>query len=59
MKESTQDQVEGKFHQAKGAIKEAAGKFNNDPDLEGEGLGEKIAGKIQEKVGQVKKVLGR
>jgi uncharacterized protein YjbJ (UPF0337 family) len=27
--------------------------------LEAEGAGEKIAGKVQEKIGQVKKVLGK
>jgi uncharacterized protein YjbJ (UPF0337 family) len=30
-----------------------------NPDLEGEGKEEKIAGKVQEKIGQVKKVLGK
>ena len=59
MKSSTKDQAEGKFHEVKGAVKEIAGKLSNDPDLEGEGLGEKIAGKVQEKIGQVKKVLGK
>jgi uncharacterized protein YjbJ (UPF0337 family) len=42
----------------KGKIKEVAGKLSDDPNLEAEGTGEKIAGKVQEKVGQVKKVLG-
>jgi uncharacterized protein YjbJ (UPF0337 family) len=31
----------------------------NDPNLEAEGQAEKIAGKIQKKVGQVEKVLGQ
>jgi len=57
MKPSTKDQIEGKFHEVKGKIKEAAGKLSDDPELEGEGLGEKIAGKVQQKIGQVKKVL--
>jgi len=56
MKSSTKDQAEGKFHEVKGAVKEIAGKLSNDPDLEGEGLGEKIAGKVQKKIGQVEKV---
>jgi uncharacterized protein YjbJ (UPF0337 family) len=43
----------------KGKIKEVAGKLSDDPNLEAEGTGEKIAGKVQEKVGQVKKVLGQ
>jgi uncharacterized protein YjbJ (UPF0337 family) len=31
----------------------------NDPDLQADGEAEEIAGKIQNKVGQVKKVLGK
>jgi uncharacterized protein YjbJ (UPF0337 family) len=57
MKTSTKDQVEGTFHEIKGKVKEAAGKLSDNPNLEGEGLGEKIAGKVQKKVGQVEKVL--
>jgi uncharacterized protein YjbJ (UPF0337 family) len=30
----------------------------NNPDLEAEGQGEKIGGKVQKKIGQVEKVLG-
>ena len=57
MKTSTKDQVEGTLHQIKGKVKEVAGKLSDNPRLEGEGLGEKIAGNIQKKVGQVKRVL--
>jgi uncharacterized protein YjbJ (UPF0337 family) len=59
MKSSTQDQVEGKLHTIKGSLKELAGKLSDNPKLEGEGIGEKITGKLQEKIGQVKKVLGK
>jgi len=59
MKSSTKDQAKGKFHKVKGTIKEIAGKVTMNPDLEGEGTGEKIAGKVQEKIGQVKKVFGK
>jgi uncharacterized protein YjbJ (UPF0337 family) len=57
MKDSTKDQLEGKLHETKGKIKEQAGKLTNNPDLEGEGLDEKLGGKIQKKIGQVEKVL--
>jgi len=57
MKSSTKDQVKGMFHEVKGATKEVAGKLSDNPKLEGEGLGEKIAGKVQKKVGQVERVL--
>lgn len=57
MKTSTKDQAEGLFHEIKGKVKEVAGKLSGNPDLEGEGLGEKAAGKVQKKVGQVEQVL--
>ncbi len=59
MKSSTQDQAEGKFHKVKGKLKEVAGELTDNPKLEDEGTAEKIAGKVQEKIGQVKKVLGK
>ncbi len=59
MKSSTQDQVEGKFHKIKGKVKEIAGGLSDNQKLEAEGTGEKIAGEVQEKIGQVKKVLGK
>ena len=39
------------------AAKEIARELNDNPELEAEGAGEKIAGKVQEKIGQVKNVL--
>ena len=56
MKPSTKDQVEGKAHEVKGAVKEMAGKVTNDPNLTDEGQAENLAGKVQKKVGQVEKV---
>lgn len=56
VKPSTKDQVEGKIHAVKGQVKEKVGRLTNDPDLESEGQAEKIAGKVQTKIGQVEKV---
>ena len=58
MKSSMKDKVKGTFHEAKGKVKEMAGKITDNPKLEAKGKVEKIAGKAQEKIGQVKKVLG-
>ncbi len=58
MKSSTKDNMEGKFHQMKGAVKEATGDLIDNPKLEAEGINEKIGGKIQQDVGQIKKILG-
>lgn len=59
MKSSTRDKAEGAFHEAKGKVKEVAGKITDNPTLEAKGKVEKIAGKAQGKIGQVKKVLGK
>jgi uncharacterized protein YjbJ (UPF0337 family) len=59
MKSSTKDKVKGSFHEAKGKAKEMAGKITENSKLEAKGKAEKLAGKAQEKVGQVKKVLGK
>ncbi|UTF50733.1 CsbD family protein [Desulfomicrobium sp. ZS1] len=57
MKPSTKNQTEGVYHEAKGKIKETVGKIIDKPSLEAEGLAEKVAGKVQKKVGEVEKVL--
>jgi uncharacterized protein YjbJ (UPF0337 family) len=48
---------QAKVHEVTGKIKEKAGQLTNDPDLEGAGIGEKIAGKVQKKIGQLQKVI--
>jgi uncharacterized protein YjbJ (UPF0337 family) len=57
MKPSTENEIAGNVHEVKGTIKEKAGQLTNDPDLEGEGLAERVSGKIQKKIGQVEKVI--
>ena len=47
MKESTKDELKGKAHEVKGAVKESAGRVTSNPELEAEGYHEKVAGKIQ------------
>jgi len=59
MKSSTKDQAKGTFHEMKGKVKEVAGKLSDNPKLEAQGVAEKIAGKIQAKVGQTKKLFGK
>jgi uncharacterized protein YjbJ (UPF0337 family) len=58
MQSSTKDQMAGKFHKLNGRIKEIAGELSNNPKLEAKGTYEKIAGKVQERIGQVEKALG-
>jgi uncharacterized protein YjbJ (UPF0337 family) len=59
MKSSIRDKAEGTFHEVKGKINEVAGKLSDNPKLEAEGTVETIAGKVQKKISQVKKVLGK
>ena len=59
MKSSIRDKAEGTFHEVKGMVKEAAGKMTDNPKLRAEGAVEKIAGKVQDKLGQVKQVFGK
>jgi len=48
------DRIKGMAHQAKGAVKEAAGKVTGDTKTEAEGKAEKVAGKVQNAAGGVK-----
>lgn len=57
MKQSIKDKAKGTFHEVKGKVKEKVGRATNNPDVEAEGIGEKIAGKIQKKIGQLEKVV--
>jgi uncharacterized protein YjbJ (UPF0337 family) len=57
MKPSTTDQIQGSLHELKGEAKKKAGQLTNNPNLEADGKDEKLAGKIQKKVGQIEKVL--
>jgi uncharacterized protein YjbJ (UPF0337 family) len=48
------DRIEGAGKQAKGGLKEAAGKVTGDEKLKREGQAEKAAGKVQNTVGGAK-----
>lgn len=51
------DRVKGSAEQAKGKVKEVAGKATGDAKLESEGKAEKIKGKIRNAVGGLKDAL--
>ena len=52
------DEVEGKFDQAKGGIKETVGRALNDRELEDEGTADRVGGNIQEGWGTAKRKVG-
>ena len=47
-------QIKGKGEQAKGYIKQKAGEFTNDPELEAKGAAERAVGHVREGVGKAK-----
>ena len=59
MKDSTHDKMEGTAKEAKGAVKQGAGKLVGDERLQAEGRADKVEGRVQKKVGEVEKVLNR
>jgi uncharacterized protein YjbJ (UPF0337 family) len=48
------DRIEGSAQQAKGSVKETAGKIFGDKKLETEGKADKTAGKVQNAIGGLK-----
>jgi uncharacterized protein YjbJ (UPF0337 family) len=51
------DRIEGAAEQAKGKVKEVAGKTLGDSKLEGEGKADQITGKVQNTIGGIKDTL--
>ena len=51
------DRIKGAAEQAKGKIKEVAGKVVGDSKLEGEGKTDQAVGKIQNTIGGIKDTL--
>ncbi|HEV2860343.1 MAG TPA: CsbD family protein [Pyrinomonadaceae bacterium] len=52
------DEVEGKYEQAKGSVKEGLGRLTGDDEMESEGAGDKLKGDIQEGWGGTKRKVG-
>jgi uncharacterized protein YjbJ (UPF0337 family) len=48
------DRIKGSAEQAKGKVKEVAGKATGDKKLQGEGKAEKVGGKIRNAIGGLK-----
>jgi uncharacterized protein YjbJ (UPF0337 family) len=48
------DRIKGSADQAKGAVKDAAGKITGDTKLQAEGKADKVKGKIESAVGGAK-----
>ena len=59
MNSSTRDRIEGRSKEAVGKVKEKTGEAIGNPNLRDRGTEEKVAGKVERKVGDVKKVFGK
>ena len=51
------DRIKGSAEQAKGKVKEVAGKVTGDAKLESEGKGDQVKGKVRNAIGGVKDAL--
>lgn len=51
--------MKGRAGELKGKVKEKVGRATGNPRTQDEGAAEKAGGKVQRKVGEVKKVFGR
>ena len=49
------DEIKGKANQIKGAAKQKAGELTDSPELQGEGMADRAAGKVQEGFGAAKR----
>ena len=52
------DEVEGKYNQAKGSVKEGLGRLTGDDDMQAEGSADKLKGDLQEGWGGTKRKVG-
>jgi uncharacterized protein YjbJ (UPF0337 family) len=56
MKNSSINQSKGKMREMKGRVKEGFGVMTDNPETEARGKGERVAGKVQKKVGDIQQV---
>ena len=59
VKESTKNRVKGRVREISGKVKSRAGRATGNPRLQDRGDAENISGKVQRKIGEVGKVVGR
>jgi len=52
------DEMEGKFDQAKGAVKDKVGEVTGDREMEAEGEADRASGNVQEGFGTARRKVG-
>ena len=58
MSAPNRDEMEGKYEQAKGSVKEGLGRLTGDEEMEAEGTADKLKGDVQEGWGGAKRKVG-
>jgi uncharacterized protein YjbJ (UPF0337 family) len=51
-------ELKGKAKQVTGTAKQTVGKLIDDPELHDEGSADRVEGKVQEKAGKVRRIIG-
>lgn len=59
MNDGVENQLEGKGHDLKGRVKDAAGGLLGDESLQAEGKMDRLKGKLQDTFGKVQEDVGR
>ena len=59
MKSSTQNQAQGTAKTLAGKVKAATGKLVGNPRLKATGKADQVEGRVQKKIGEIQKVLGK
>ena len=59
MKSSIANRIDGEVHEVKGTIKEKLGRLTKDRKTQAEGFTEKVAGKIQKKIGRAQETVAK
>lgn len=52
------DEIEGKYEQAKGSVKQGLGRMTGDEEMRSEGASDKLKGDVQEGFGGAKRKIG-
>jgi uncharacterized protein YjbJ (UPF0337 family) len=52
------DEIKGKYEQAKGSVKEGLGRLTGDDEMRAEGSADKMKGDVQEGYGTAKRKVG-
>jgi uncharacterized protein YjbJ (UPF0337 family) len=59
IRRSTKERAKGRAQEVKGSAKEKIGTKMGRPDIQDRGTAERVQGKVQRKVGEIRRVFGK